>query len=80
MDITPERFNVLMPAIVADFVQYTAEQRGISEIDAIRMLYSSKLYAMLEREETKLWYYSTPMLYSLLEQELNTGHIIFPDV
>jgi len=33
------------------------------------MLYSSKLYATLEKEETKAWQYSTQMLYSLFEQE-----------
>lgn len=44
------------------------------------MLYSSKLFATLEQEDTKVWHYSTPMLYDLLKQEISTGDIHFPDV
>ena len=36
--------------------------------------------AALEQEDTKVWQYSTDMLYSLLEQEERTGEIEFPDV
>lgn len=48
--------------------------------DAITKLYNSELYAILEQEDTKVWQYSTDMLYSLLEQEEKTGKIEFPDV
>lgn len=43
-------------------------------------MYASKLYAALEQEDTKVWQYSTDMLYSLFEQEAQTGTITFPDV
>jgi len=43
-------------------------------------LYNSKLYAILEQEETKVWQYSTEMLYSLFEQEEEMGKVEFPDV
>ena len=33
-----------------------------------------------KKEETKVWQYSTQMLYTLLEQEERTGTIQFPDV
>lgn len=42
--------------------------------------YNSKLYATLEQEDTKVWQYSTDMLYLLFEQEEKTGKIEFPDV
>ena len=68
-------------------IQQIAEQteRGkidweLSENDAITKLYNSKLYAILEQEETKVWQYSTEMLYSLFEQEEETGKVEFPDV
>ena len=38
------------------------------------------LYQALEKEETKVWQYSTHMLYSLFEQEEKNGDIQFPDV
>ena len=41
---------------------------------------ASKLYAALEKEETKVWQYSTGMLDALYEQEKRTGKISFPDV
>ena len=56
------------------------KKKNISEPDAITKLYNPKLYAALEQEDTKVWQYSTDMLYSLLEQEERTGEIEFPDV
>ena len=75
-----EQFNAIMPVISADIVKMIAEKRSVSEKEAIKLLYTSKLYAALEKEETKVWQYSTPMLYSLLEQEWNNGTIRYPDV
>lgn len=75
-----EQFHAIMPVISADMVDMISARRGVSERDAIRLLYESKLYAALEQEETKVWQYSTPMLYSLLEQEWNSGTIRYPDV
>lgn len=75
-----EQFTAIMPYISADLVTLIAKEKNLSEADAVKRLYSSKLYALLEDEETKLWHYSTKMLYSLLVQEEETGEIIFPDV
>jgi hypothetical protein len=33
----------------------------------------------LEDEETKLWRLGYPLLYDLLEEELSTGRITFPE-
>lgn len=75
-----EQFNALMPVVSADLVAMIVAKRGVSEDEAIGLLYASKLYEVLEKEETKLWQYSTPMLYSLLEQEWDSGTIRYPDV
>jgi hypothetical protein len=69
-----------MPYIGSDLVNMIISKENISEDEAIDKLYSSNLYALSEDESTKVWQYSTPMLYSLLEQEIKTGKIIFPDV
>lgn len=74
------QFIAMMPYISTDLVSLIAEKQSISEEDAIKKLYSSKLYAVLEKEETKVWQYSTQMLYSLFEQEEKNGDIRFPDV
>lgn len=78
--MSQEQFAAMMPYISADLVAMIAEKQDISHGDAIKKLYASKLYAALEREETKVWQYSTQMLYSLFEQEEQTGMIQFPDV
>ena len=75
-----EQFNAIMPVICADLIYMISAKQAISENDAIKRLYSSKLYETLEQENTKLWQYSTPMLYALLEQEWETGPICYPDV
>ena len=78
--MSQEQFAAMMPYICADLVKMIVQKQGIAEEAAICKVYTSKLYALLEKEETKVWQYSTQMLYSLLEQEMQTGTIRFPDV
>lgn len=47
--------------------------------DASQLLYNSRLYKTLEDEETKMWRLGYPILYDLLEEELTTGTITFPE-
>ena len=75
-----EQFIAMMPYITDDLAAMIAKKQNLSEEDAIVMLYSSSLYALLEKEDTKVWQYSTDMLYALFEQEQRTGTISFPDV
>jgi len=35
--------------------------------------------SLLEDEETMLWHLSYPILYDMLEEELTTGKITFPE-
>ena len=65
--ITPGIINLLM------------ENRKLSLEEASGLLYSSFLYKTLEDEETKMWRLGYPLLYDLLEEELNTGKITFPE-
>lgn len=75
-----EQFEAIMPYVSADLVGIIAKKERITIEEAITKLYASELYEMLENEETKIWQYSTEMLYSLFEQEEKTGTICFPDV
>ena len=65
--ITPGIINLLM------------ENRGLNLEDASAILYNSQLYKTLEDEETKVWRLGYPLLYDLLEEELATGEITFPE-
>ena len=75
-----EEFNAMLPPISDSLVAMIAEKRNLTEKDAMMQLYQSSVYALLEKEETKLWHYSTEMLYALFEQEKTTGTLTFPDV
>ena len=66
---------ILVPRILA----LLTEKRNMSDNEAIRALYNSELYAALEREETKLWRLSAETLCGLLDEELATGKITFPE-
>ena len=78
--MSQEQFAAILPYISADLINMICNKKEITEEEAIIKLYTSKLYAALEQEDTKLWHYSTEMLYWLLEQEERTGAICYPDV
>lgn len=78
--MTQSQFTAIMPIICADLVQMIMQKQNISEDEAISKLYSSNFYTVLEKEDTKVWHYSTEMLYSLFEQEEKNGYIQYPDV
>ena len=66
-------FEIVLQTISSGLVGKIMTDKGLDENAAIESLYSSKLYAMLEKENTKLWHYSVPMLYDLFNEELATG-------
>ena len=71
-------FEVLLPLKVEGIVEQLIEERKMSLQNALEYLYSSRLYALLECEETKMWYYSPQMLLYLLENEKDTGELKLP--
>jgi len=77
--MTPEKFSVLLAIINPSVVQLIMDNRKLSNIEAVKLLYNSDLYAMLENEASKLWHLSPLTLYELLEEELTTGSINYPE-
>lgn len=71
-------FELLMPLIANDLIKTIADKKDIDILTATRRLYFSKLYKLLEVEETKVWHFSTPLLFSLFEQEEKAGVLNFP--
>jgi hypothetical protein len=74
-----EKLHALLAIIIPQILQYIMEQQHTDVKEAAVILYNSKLYEMLENEESKLWHLSAATLCSLLKQELNTGSIDFPE-
>jgi len=74
-----EKFKGLMILIVPQLIEEIVKRDNIEEDEAIRSLYTSKLYAALEDEETKVWHYSPRMLYEMYHGEMTTGELEFPE-
>ena len=64
-----------IPLVVREIIK----NRNVSEQEAFELLYSSFLYSKLEVESTKLWHLSQLTLANLLDEELETGTITFPE-
>lgn len=71
--------KVILMLIVPRLVRTIMEKQSLSENDALTQLYSSELYEQLEKEETWVWHLSVPTLYSMWEEEKETGHITYPE-
>jgi hypothetical protein len=74
-----ENLNVTLTFITPGIIQLLMDNRRVTAEGASILLYNSKLYKLLEDEGTKLWHLSYPMLYDMLEEELTTGEITFPE-
>jgi len=73
------KFEIVLQTISTGLVGKIISDSGLNEDVAIERLYSSELYSALEREETKVWHYSVPMLYELYKQEITTGRLTLPE-
>jgi hypothetical protein len=72
-------FKATLQMLIPMVIQTIIEKDKITPISAIKLLYTSMLYEKLEKESTKLWHLSPLALYELLEMELKTGKLIFPE-
>ena len=74
-----KEFQVVLQIIISRLVQMIAKELNISDKDALNRLYTSNLYEKLENEDSKVWHFSIPTLYSLFIEEQETGKISFPE-
>ncbi|MDR2380120.1 MAG: hypothetical protein LBE08_02925 [Bifidobacteriaceae bacterium] len=79
MSVSQETLPSLLALITPRVLQQLIDERGLSAQEAAAALYGSRLYRALEREDTKLWHLSAVALTGLLEEELETGHITWPE-
>ena len=77
--MSPEKLSSLLAVLNPAIVQLIMDNKKLSNIDATSLFYNSSLYEMLENEASKLWHLSTLTLYELLEEELATGTINYPE-
>jgi hypothetical protein len=77
--MTNIQFKATLEMLVPLVIKEIEKNRGITGQETFELLYSSFLYSKLEQEETKLWHLSPLTLANLLNEELETGSICFPE-
>lgn len=63
LTITQQNVHLLLPSKLSWMANMLAEDKGISIVKAMKILYSSELYARLENESTKAWHLGPVALY-----------------
>lgn len=69
--ITQENVHIFIPLKVAKVVERESESKGIDTKQALMNFYNSKVYEILEQEDTKLWYEGVNYLYMGWQMEQN---------
>ena len=73
------KFEAMLILIVPQVISFIVEKHGMNEVTASKKFYESKVYSLLEEEDTKLWHLSPLMLFHMYDEEVNTGNITFPE-
>ena len=74
-----KKFEAMLILIVPKVIGLITQNHGLDEVTATRVFYESKVYSLLEQEDTKLWHFSPLTLYYMYDEERKTGKITFPE-
>lgn len=69
-----KKYAIILTTIVQKLVPCIKEKLNIDYEEAMNLLYQSKLYKALEKEETKMWYFSYNSLLEMFLNERKTGN------
>ena len=70
MSITQQNLYLLLPSKMSWLATMLAEDRGISIVEAMTILYSSSFYARLADESTKLWHLGPVAFYEEFQDSM----------
>ena len=74
-----DKFTAVLVILIPQVIQLITEEYKTDNEKAIELLYNSELFKVLEEEETKLWHLSAYALFEMLQEEILTGKITFPE-
>lgn len=74
-----KKFEAMLVLIVPKVIGLMIENYEWDEVTASRAFYESKVYSLLEQEDTKLWHLSPLTLFNMYDEERKTGTITFPE-
>ena len=70
MSITQENLYLLLPSKMSWLAMMLSEDKCISIVEAMKILYSSSFYTRLADESTKLWHLGPVALYEEYQASL----------
>lgn len=74
-----KKFEAMLVLIVPKVIGFIVETYGVDEVAATSSFYESRVYSLLEQEDTKLWHLSPLTLFNMYDEEQKTGNITFPE-
>ena len=74
-----KKFEAMLTLIVPKTVNLITENYAYDEITAYKEFYASKVYSLLEQEETKIWHFSPLTLFNMFDEEKMTGDFTIPE-
>jgi len=77
--MSKEKFEAMLILIVPMVIGLIMQKCGLDELTATRAFYESKVYSLLEQEDTKLWHFSPLTLFCMYEEEQRTGDFSIPE-
>ena len=70
MEVTQQNLYLLLPSKMSWLATMLAEDKGISIVEAMTILYSSPFYARLADKSTKLWHLGPVALYEEFQESI----------
>lgn len=74
-----KKFEAILILLVPQVVQLICENYLLDEMVASREFYESRVYSLLEQEDTKLWHFSPLTLFNMYDEEKKTGNFVIPE-
>lgn len=79
MVMDEKKLEAMLTLIVPKVIHLITENYPYDEVTASKEFYDSKVYSLLEQEDTKLWHFSPLTLFNMFEEEKRTGDFIIPE-
>ena len=74
-----KKFEAILTLLVPQIINLVCENYPMDEMEASREFYESKVYSLLEQEDTKLWHFSPLTLFNMYDEEKKTGNFEIPE-
>lgn len=74
-----KRFEAMLVLLVPQVIHLITKNYPYDEVTASKEFYESRVYSLLEQEDTKLWHLSALTLFHMFDEEKKTGSFTFPE-